>query len=120
MGLTYLFITHDLSVVKHISNEITVMYLGQSVEWAAAAELFVNHLHPYTQALLHSIHVPHLSARRQKHKVIQGELTSPIDPPLGCRFAARCPHVRPACHQNVPFKECQPGYFCACTLMENV
>ena len=89
-GLTYMFITHDLSVVKHISDEIAVMYLGQCVEKASSEELFNNPLHPYTQALLHAIPLPNLSNRNKQKSIIKGEVTSPINPKPGCRFAARC------------------------------
>ena len=92
-----MFITHDLSVVRHISNEIAVMYLGKCVERAPALELFENPVHPYTQALLKAIPIPNLKARGQMKNVIRGEVTSPINPKPGCRFAARCPHCHDAC-----------------------
>ncbi len=116
-GLTYMFITHDLSVVKHISDEIAVMYLGQCVEKASSEELFNNPLHPYTQALLHAIPLPNLSNRNKQKSIIKGEVTSPINPKPGCRFAARCPHVKPECTaQSLELKEVKPGHFVACTL----
>ena len=117
LGLTYLFITHDLSVVKHISTEIAVLYLGQCVEKAPSDELFANPSHPYTKALLSAIPVPSLSMRDKEIKVIKGEVTSPIDPKPGCRFAARCEYASEACMGRDPeFREIAPGHFCACPL----
>ena len=119
MGLTYLFITHDLSVVKHISNEIAVMYLGQCVERVPSNELFRNPLHPYTKALLSAIPVPDLSARTAKRQILTGEVRSPIEPKPGCRFAARCPNATEACQQySCQLKEVEPGHFVACALYE--
>ncbi len=116
-NLTYMFITHNLSVVRHISNEIAVMYLGQCVEKADSKELFKNPLHPYTKALLDAIPTPVLKGSDHKRKVISGELTSPINPPEGCRFAARCPHVTDQCTDRaVPFKEVAPNHFVQCVL----
>ena len=115
LGLTYMFITHDLSVVKHISTEIAVLYLGQCVEKAPSDELFANPTHPYTKALLSAIPVPSLSMRDKEIKVIKGEVTSPIDPKPGCRFAARCEFATEACMgQDPEFREISPGHFCAC------
>ena len=115
MGLTYLFITHDLSVVKHISNEIAVLYLGQCVELASSEELFASPLHPYTKALLEAIPVPNLSGRGKQRKIIQGEVTSPINPKPGCRFAARCPYATEACASgDIPLREVSPGHYVAC------
>ena len=119
MGLTYMFITHDLSVVRHISTEIAVMYLGQCIERAPSKELFSHPLHPYTQALISAIPVPDASARDQKVEIIKGELTSPINPKPGCRFASRCPHAQPRCSgADLPLKEVSPGHYIACTLHE--
>lgn len=115
--LTYLFITHDLSVVKHISDEIAVMYLGQCVEKGPAAEIFRDPLHPYTKALLQAIPVPDLSRRGMKREVLKGEVSSPIDPKPGCRFAARCPFAGESCRcADVPLREVTPGHFAACVL----
>ena len=115
----YMFITHDLSVVRHISNEIAVMYLGKCVERAPALELFENPVHPYTQALLKAIPIPNLKARGQMKNVIRGEVTSPINPKPGCRFAARCPHCHDAClGQDIELREVSPKHFVACTLCE--
>ena len=115
MGLTYLFITHDLSVVKHISNRIAVMYLGQCVEYASSDRLFEHPLHPYTRALLGAIQSPDLRTRGEKREVIRGEVTSPIDPKPGCRFADRCPHAQEACRSgDMPLLEREPGHWAAC------
>lgn len=119
MGLTYMFITHDLSVVKHISDEIVVMYLGQCVERVSSRELFVNPLHPYTKALLSAIPVPDLSMRGKQRQILRGEVKSPIEPPTGCRFASRCPYASPECREkNFELKEAQPGHYVACRLYE--
>ena len=116
-GLTYLFITHDLSVVKHLSNDILVMYLGQMVEKAPSQVLFDHPLHPYTQALLSAIPVPDPDYQANR-VLLQGELTSPIDPLPGCRFAKRCPYVSDACRKGtIPFKEVESGHFVACNLV---
>ena len=118
MGLTYMFITHDLSVVRHISDEIAVMYLGQCVERCGSKELFDNPLHPYTKALLDAIQVPDISLRGKKKAVIRGEVTSPIDPEPGCRFAARCPHAADACRGGqILLREVSPGHYAACNLI---
>ena len=101
-GLTYMFITHDLSVVKHISDEIIVMYLGQCVEQAASDELFENPMHPYTKALLSAIPEPDISMRTKEIKIIKGEITSPINPQPGCRFAARCEYAMDICREQTP------------------
>ena len=100
-GYTYLFITHDLAVVKHISNEVLVMYLGQMVEKAPTAELFRNPRHPYTQALLSAIPVPSLDEKKPR-MLLKGELTSPINPKPACRFAPRCPYAKEQCRCSVP------------------
>ena len=115
MGLTYLFITHNLSVVKHISDEIMVMYLGKIVERAPKRELFANPMHPYTQALLSAIPVPKLSMRGRRAELLQGEVTSPVNPPDGCRFADRCPIAVEVCSKETPeLTESSPGHFTAC------
>lgn len=113
-GLTYLFITHDLSVVKHFSDKIAVMYLGQLVEIAKSDELFKKTVHPYSQALLSAIPVPNIRQKMQRVKLI-GELTSPIDPELGCRFAKRCLYAQAKCvGQDPELKDFGNGHFCAC------
>lgn len=114
MGLTYLFITHDLSVVRHFSDEILVMYLGQMVEKCDSRRLFERPLHPYTKALLSAIPVPDPHVRMKKIQLM-GELSSPIDPPPGCRFAKRCPYVGEACTKAaIPLREMEPGHLVAC------
>ncbi len=116
-GFTYMFITHDLSVVKHISDEIMVMYLGQSIEKASSDELFKNPLHPYTQALLSAILVPNLSRRNEKKEIVKGEVTNPINPKPGCRFAPRCPYFKEECSgQEIEYKEVGEGHFVSCVL----
>lgn len=119
MGLTYMFITHDLSVVKHISDEIAVMYLGQCVERVSSKELFVNPMHPYTKALLSAIPVPDLSMRGRQRQILRGEVKSPIEPPAGCRFASRCPYATAECTaRNFELKEVEKGHHVACRLYE--
>ena len=116
MGLTYMFITHDLSVVKHISNKICVMYLGQCVEMADAKELFANPMHPYTQALLTAIPIPKIQ-KDKKRILIRGEVSNPIDPKPGCRFAGRCDHCRPECMgADIPLVDQGNGHMVACAL----
>ena len=115
MGLSYMFITHDLSVVKHISNNIAVMYLGQCIEHAPTEELFANPIHPYTKALLAAIPIPDPTKRNEEREIIRGEVTSPIDPPPGCRFAARCPYAGEECRgKPIELKETRPNHFVAC------
>lgn len=114
MNLTYMFITHDLSVVKHISDSIAVMYLGQCVETSPSEELFSNPVHPYTQALLAAIPVPNLKHRKEIN-VIQGEVSSPIEPKPGCRFVPRCPYADESCvSPDIGLREIAPGHFVAC------
>lgn len=115
MNLTYLFITHDLSVVKHISDEIMVMYRGKCVEQASSAELFRKPLHPYTRALLAAIPDPSPESRNKKRSLLQGEVASPVNPGPGCRFAARCPFVKEECRTGeIMLEEISPGHFAAC------
>ncbi len=119
MGLTYMFITHDLSVVKHISNEIMVLYLGQCVEKGPAEELFENPLHPYTRALLHAIPIPDIHRERSRRRLIKGEVSSPIDPRPGCRFAVRCENACDECrNKDFRFKEIEKEHYVACRLYE--
>lgn len=114
MGLTYLFITHNLSVVNHFADEIAVMYLGSLVEKAPVEELFAHPLHPYTQALLSAIPVPEI-AERKPEAVICGEITSPVNLPQECRFYQRCPLATDACRRGVPeLREVTPGHYVAC------
>ena len=114
IGLTYMFITHDLSVVNHFSDEIAVMYLGQIVEKAEAEELFAHPTHPYTQALLSAIPIPKLG--QKGHRILlQGEITSPVNPPAACRFANRCPYATQRCREEEPrLTEGAPGHFVSC------
>ena len=120
MGLTYLFITHNLSAVKHISDEIAVLYLGQCVEKAPTAELFRSPQHPYTKALLSAVLKPNLNERGRLRNVIHGEVTSPIDPVPGCRFAARCPYRTEKCMTaDVMLRDVGAGHQVACVLAEN-
>ncbi len=113
-GLTYLFITHDMSVVRHISDDIAVMYLGQLIEKCPAGEIFKNTIHPYSRALLSAIPIPNVHEKRER-MVLKGELTSPIDPKKCCRFAARCPYATDQCLETEPaLREMRPGHFVAC------
>ena len=114
-GLTYIFVTHDLSVVKHISDEILVLYLGQMVEKASSDRLFENPIHPYTKALLSAIPIPDISFKGKEAEVMKGEVTSPVEPPEGCRFAARCPVPSDRCFCETPeFVEVEENHFVAC------
>lgn len=113
MGLAYMFVTHDLSVVKYISDDIMVMYLGQMVEKAPADELFSNTRHPYSKALLSAVPVPSVH-NRKKRIILKGELTSPIDPDPGCRFAPRCIYASGECLKPQLLEECAPGHFVSC------
>ena len=118
--LTYVFITHDLSVVKHISDKIMVMYLGQCIEYAGTEELFRNPCHPYTTGLLAAVPVPSLTGNKLSMNVMRGELTSPIEPEPGCRFAARCPYASEKCkHRDIPLREIAPEHSVACVLFED-
>ena len=119
-GLTYMFITHDLCVVKHISDIIAVMYLGQVVEYAPRDELFANRLHPYTKALLSAIPVPNLSRRGIKWDLLQGEVSNPIDPKPGCRFASRCKYACAECQKVQQLREVAPGHFVRCHQAESL
>ena len=113
-GLTYLFITHDLSVVKHISDSILVMYVGCVVEKSPSRELFEKPLHPYTKGLLSAIPVPTIN-RSKKRIIMQGEISSPVNPKPGCRFAVRCPYATDECRKVQPaLEEVLPGHFAAC------
>ena len=112
-GLTYVFITHDLSVVRYISDEICVMYLGQLVEKAPARELFAHPMHPYTKALLSAIPIPDIHAERNFVQ-LKGEVTSPIEPKPGCRFMARCPYATPECGQPQKTEELESKHFVSC------
>ena len=118
MGLTDMFVTHNLSVIKHISDNIADMYLGQCVELAPTEELFAHPEHPYTKALLNAIPIASLKYRK-KLEIIKGEVTSPINPKPGCRFADRCPYATDRCRADgLKLKEITPGHFVACRLHE--
>ena len=120
MNLTYIFITHDLSVVKHISDNIMVMYLGQCVEYAKTSELFKNPIHPYTKALLSAIPLPSIAPEDRMKDIIKGEIVSPINPPAGCRFAARCPYASKKCMgQDIPLHALSDAHKVACVLYDN-
>lgn len=118
-NLTYLFITHDLSVVKYFSDDIMVMYLGQVVEKAPSNELFARPYHPYTKALLSAIPVPDVHAPRNRI-LLKGEITSPINPQPGCRFAARCPYATPECSKEQELREILPNHYVACYRVEEL
>lgn len=118
LGLTYMFITHDISVVKHISDEIAVMYLGQVVEKAKCDDLFDKPMHPYTKALLSAVPVADIKSRGVEAETIKGELTSPVNPQPGCRFAPRCPYATEQCRTvNLELRELEPDHFVACHLV---
>ena len=114
MKLTYIFITHNLSVVKHISDDISVMYLGNMVERCSSKELFTHQYHPYTQALLSAIPVPSIHSKKERI-ILKGELTSPINPKNACRFAPRCLYATEKCFSEAPcIQEVSEGHFVAC------
>ncbi|MBR4989552.1 MAG: ABC transporter ATP-binding protein [Oscillospiraceae bacterium] len=122
LGLTYLFIAHDLLVVRHISDRIAVMYLGKMVELADADEIYDHPLHPYSKSLLSSVPVPDPeTARNNKRIILEGDIPSPLNAPSGCPFRTRCRYATDVCAQSMPeFKEVKPGHFCACHNLENV
>ena len=119
LGLTYLFIAHDLSVVRHISNRIGVMYLGTLVELAESYELNKNPIHPYTKTLLSAVPVPDPEVSRTRQRIVlEGDIPSPMNPPTGCRFHTRCPYATEKCKEAVPqLKEHAPGHWAACHLL---
>jgi len=120
LGLTYLFIAHDLSMVKHISRRIAVMYLGKIVELTGKNALFDNPLHPYTQSLISAVPIPDPKVERKRHRIIlEGEIPSPVDPPKGCVFNTRCPMAIDTCFEAPPeYREVQPEHFVACYRVE--
>ncbi len=119
MGLTYLFIAHDLSVVRHISNRIGVMYLGNMVELGDSYELNKNPLHPYTKTLLSAVPIPDpIKSKERQRIVLEGDIPSPVNPPSGCRFHTRCPYATERCKQEMPqLREQAPGHFAACHIL---
>lgn len=121
LGLTYLFIAHDLSMVKHISDRIAVMYLGNIVELTTSEQLYENPLHPYTKALLSAIPIPDPEIERKRERIIlKGDVPSPINPPRGCKFAGRCRNAMDICKETSPeFREIEAKHFVACHLVEN-
>jgi peptide/nickel transport system ATP-binding protein len=116
LGLTYLFIAHDLSVVRHISHRIAIMYAGRLVELAPADRIYDDPKHPYTEALLSSVPIPDPAVQRQRQRIVlSGEIPNPISPPPGCRFQTRCPLVEERCrHEVPPLEEKAPGHLAAC------
>ncbi|QQE79145.1 ABC transporter ATP-binding protein [Alicyclobacillus sp. SO9] len=116
-NLTYIFIAHDLSIVKHISDRVLVMYLGRMAELTSSDELFANPLHPYTKALLSAVPVPNPRAKRERI-ILKGDIPNPSNPPSGCVFHTRCPLAEPVCKEKVPeWREAKAGHFVACHLV---
>lgn len=122
MGLTYLFIAHDLSMVKHISDRIGVMYIGKLMEVCSSKELYATPLHPYSQALLSSIPIPDpVKTRKSKRIILEGQVQSPINPPERCRFASRCRYAKDICHEKTPaLREIKPDHFVSCHLVKEI
>ncbi|MTK10220.1 MAG: ATP-binding cassette domain-containing protein [Hungatella sp.] len=118
-GLTYMFVTHDMSVVRHISDDICVMYLGQVVEKCSSKELFKTPLHPYTRALLSAIPSTDID-KPNKREILRGEITSPVNPKPGCRFAARCPYAKEECLKQQKQEEISPGHFVTCCRLQEI
>jgi oligopeptide transport system ATP-binding protein len=120
LGLTYLFVTHDLGMVRHICDRVAVMYLGKVVEIAKSEQLYTNPQHPYTKALLSAVPVPDPVAEEQRHRIIlEGDVPNPANPPIGCNFNTRCPLAREYCHQEEPaLFEFEPGHLVSCFAIE--
>ena len=120
LGLSYLFISHDLAVVEHISHRVAVMYLGRIVEMADTQDLYARPLHPYTEALLSAVPNPDPSADRKGRIILKGDIPTPINPPKGCHFHTRCPYAMPRCREEYPqLRELEPGHVAACHLHED-
>ena len=120
LGLTYLFIAHDLAVVEHISHRVAVMYLGRIVEMTGKAQLFREPLHPYTEALLSAVPIAKSGAKQRKRIILKGDVPSPINPPKGCHFNTRCPYVHARCRTDAPpLREVKAGHVVACHLHEH-
>jgi oligopeptide/dipeptide ABC transporter ATP-binding protein len=119
-NLTYLFIAHDLSMVRHISDRMAVMYLGKFMELASGIEISSNPLHPYTQALMSAVPVPDPVVEGERHRIIlEGDIPSPANPPNGCNFHTRCPIAEDICSESDPtFREVRPGHFAACHFVD--
>ncbi len=121
LGLTYLFIAHDLSMVRHISDRMAVMYLGRIMELADRDEIYLRPVHPYTQALMSAVPVPDPDvALERKHIILEGDMPSPANPPKGCNFSTRCQYVKDICHEQDPeYREVKPNHFVACHFAED-
>jgi peptide/nickel transport system ATP-binding protein len=120
LKLSYLFVAHDLAVVEHISHRVAVMYLGRIVEMTDKQSLFEMPLHPYTEALLSAVPIPKAAARRRNRVILKGDVPSPIKPPSGCHFHARCPYAMPRCRIDVPtLREVKPGHWASCHLHDS-